>query len=96
MTKTTAIIRSYVGVLVFAVPIFLGAGTLAFWQGLLYVGVALVITGVAAAVASRSHRRWARIAFAAIFCAVVIGCAATAGANIVAVGRFIPGPAGPG
>jgi protein-S-isoprenylcysteine O-methyltransferase Ste14 len=46
VTKTNAIIRSYLGVLMFAVPIFLGAGTLAFWQGLLYVGVALVGTAL--------------------------------------------------
>lgn len=44
MTKAKAIIGSYVGVLVFAAPVFLGAGRLAYWQGLLYLGVALVGT----------------------------------------------------
>lgn len=41
MTRTSAIIRSYVGVLVFAVPIFLGAGRINYWQGLLYVALSL-------------------------------------------------------
>lgn len=44
MTKSKAIIGSYVGILAFAAPVFLGAWTLAYWQGLLYVGVALIGT----------------------------------------------------
>ncbi|HNP86771.1 MAG TPA: isoprenylcysteine carboxylmethyltransferase family protein [Kouleothrix sp.] len=36
-----AVISAYVGVLLFAVFIFLGAGKLAYWQGLLYVVLAL-------------------------------------------------------
>ncbi|MFT3775856.1 MAG: isoprenylcysteine carboxylmethyltransferase family protein [Minicystis sp.] len=44
MTKAKAIVGSYVGVLVLAAPIFLGAWKLAYRQGLLYVGVALVGT----------------------------------------------------
>jgi protein-S-isoprenylcysteine O-methyltransferase Ste14 len=44
MTRTKAIILSYIGVLVFAVPVFLGAGKLWYWQGLLYVGLALLGT----------------------------------------------------
>lgn len=44
MTRANATVRSYIGVLVFAVPIFLGAGRLLYWQGLLYVGVALAGT----------------------------------------------------
>ncbi len=44
MTKAKAIIGSYVGVLGFAAPVFLGAWKLVYWQGLLYVGVALVGT----------------------------------------------------
>jgi len=41
MTRSRAIISSYIGVFVFAVPIFLGAWRLNYWQGLLYVGLAL-------------------------------------------------------
>jgi len=44
VSNPTAIISSYVGILAFAAPIFLAAGTLAYWQGLLYVGVALAGT----------------------------------------------------
>jgi protein-S-isoprenylcysteine O-methyltransferase Ste14 len=44
VTKAKAIIGSYVGVLAFAAPVFLGAWKLLYWQGLLYVGVALVGT----------------------------------------------------
>lgn len=44
VTRAQAVARSYAGVLVFAAPIFLGAWRLAYWQGLLYVGVALVGT----------------------------------------------------
>lgn len=41
MTRTGAIVRSYVGVLLFAVPIFLAAGRVRYWQGLLYVALSL-------------------------------------------------------
>ncbi len=44
MTKPTAIIGSYVGVLLCAGFIFLGAGKLRYWQALLYVVIALVGT----------------------------------------------------
>lgn len=44
MTRSRAILSSYLGVLVFAVPIFLGAWKLIYWQGLLYVGMALLGT----------------------------------------------------
>lgn len=44
MTRAKAIIGSYVGVLVLAAPVFLGAWKLVYWQGLLYVGVALAGT----------------------------------------------------
>lgn len=44
MSQFKAIISSYIGVLVFAAFIFLGAGKWMYWQGLLYVGVALVGT----------------------------------------------------
>jgi hypothetical protein len=44
MTRAKAIVGSYAGVLAFAVPIFLGAWKLLYWQGLLYVGVALAGT----------------------------------------------------
>lgn len=44
MTRAKAILGSYVGVLVFAIPVFLGAWKILYWQGLLYLGVALVGT----------------------------------------------------
>lgn len=44
MGTTRAIIASYVGVLVYAGLIFLGAGRIAYWQGLLYLVLALVGT----------------------------------------------------
>lgn len=42
MTNMKAIVASYVGVLLFASLIFLGAGKIAYWQGILYVILALV------------------------------------------------------
>ncbi len=42
MSKSKAVVASYIGVLVYAAFIFLGAWRLVYWQGLLYVGVALV------------------------------------------------------
>ncbi|PKQ16425.1 MAG: hypothetical protein CVT67_04655 [Actinobacteria bacterium HGW-Actinobacteria-7] len=44
MNKAKAIVASYVGVLVYASVVFLGAWKLAYWQGLLYVVLALVGT----------------------------------------------------
>lgn len=44
MTKTKAVIGSYVGVIVFAIPVFLGAWKFAYPQGLLYLGLALLGT----------------------------------------------------
>jgi protein-S-isoprenylcysteine O-methyltransferase Ste14 len=44
VTRAKAVIGSYVGVLAFSVPVFLGAWKLVYWQGLLYVGVALIGT----------------------------------------------------
>ncbi len=44
MSRARAILASYVGVLLFSALLFLGAGKLAFWQGWLYVCVALVGT----------------------------------------------------
>ena len=46
MNKTRAIIASYVGVLVFASPAFLGAWTTVFWPGIIYVGLAVFGTTV--------------------------------------------------
>lgn len=42
MSKSRAILASYVGVLAYSAFIFLGAWRLSYWQGLLYVCVALV------------------------------------------------------
>lgn len=42
MDKAKAILASYVGILVFASLVFLGAWKLAYWQGILYVVLALV------------------------------------------------------
>lgn len=42
MGKAKAIIASYVGVLMYSVPVFLGAGKIAYWQGLLYVALAVI------------------------------------------------------
>jgi protein-S-isoprenylcysteine O-methyltransferase Ste14 len=44
MGKTKAIIASYAGVLLYASLVFLGAWKIAYWQGLLYVVLALVGT----------------------------------------------------
>jgi protein-S-isoprenylcysteine O-methyltransferase Ste14 len=44
MSKSRAIISSYVGVVAFAAFVFLGAGKLRYWQGLLYLALALVGT----------------------------------------------------
>ncbi len=42
--QTKAIVASYVGVLLYAGVVFLGAGKLAYWQGLLYLALALAGT----------------------------------------------------
>lgn len=42
MGQTKAVIASYLGVLLFAALVFIGAGTVVFWQGVLYVALALV------------------------------------------------------
>lgn len=60
-----------------------------------YVGVALLLTGAAVLVARRAHSRGARIVFAVLFGAVVAGCVIAIAANLVAVGRGVPGPTGP-
>jgi protein-S-isoprenylcysteine O-methyltransferase Ste14 len=44
MGRAKAIVASYVGVVVFASVIFLAAGKVAYWQGLLYLALALVGT----------------------------------------------------
>ena len=44
MNKTKAIIGSYVGVLVYAALVFIAAGKLAYWQGILYLMLALMGT----------------------------------------------------
>lgn len=44
MGTARAIIASYVGVLLYAGFVFVGAGKIAYWQGLLYVALALVGT----------------------------------------------------
>ena len=46
MNKAKAILASYVGVLVYAGLVFLGAGTFAYWQGVLYVVLAMIGTTV--------------------------------------------------
>jgi protein-S-isoprenylcysteine O-methyltransferase Ste14 len=46
MAKSNAIIASYVGVLAYAGIVFLGAWKLVYWQGLLYLALALVGTTV--------------------------------------------------
>jgi protein-S-isoprenylcysteine O-methyltransferase Ste14 len=46
MNKTTAVVQSYLGVAAFSCPIFIAAGKLVFWQGILYLLVALVGTTI--------------------------------------------------
>jgi protein-S-isoprenylcysteine O-methyltransferase Ste14 len=46
MDKTKAIMASYVGVILYASLVFIGAWKIAYWQGLLYVALALVGTTV--------------------------------------------------
>ena len=55
MGKMKAIVASYVGVLFYAGLVFLGAGKIAYWQGLLYVVLALVGTTL------ESHPRAGRL-----------------------------------
>lgn len=42
MTRTKAIVASYIGVLMYASLVFVGAWTLAYWQGALYVALAIL------------------------------------------------------
>lgn len=42
MSKSRAIVASYVGVVLYSAFIFLGAWRIPYWQGLLYLGIALV------------------------------------------------------
>jgi len=85
VTKAKAIIGSYVGVLVFAAPVFLGAWKLVYWQGFLYVSVALVGTtlnhllvregsDITADRASRAHegQDWDKRVLGAYFLASVV------------------------
>lgn len=44
MSKSRAIVASYVGVVLYASIIFIAAGKLAYWQGLLYLALALIGT----------------------------------------------------
>ena len=46
MDKTKAVIASYIGVLLYSALVFEGAWKIAYWQGFLYVLLALVGTTV--------------------------------------------------
>jgi protein-S-isoprenylcysteine O-methyltransferase Ste14 len=54
VTKSKAIIGSYIGVLVYAAIVFVVAGRFAYWQGLLYVALAVVGTTVSHALVPAS------------------------------------------
>jgi hypothetical protein len=58
--KTKAIIASYVGIVLFSGLVFLGAWKIAYWQGLLYVVLALVGTTISHILvpANRGFRQW--------------------------------------
>lgn len=53
MRTLTAIVASYVGVLLYASVLFLAAGKLVYWQALLYVALALVGTSISNALVPR-------------------------------------------
>ncbi len=61
-----------------------------------FVGLALVLTGIAGIVRSYAPAPWARVAFSVLFGIVVVACVLTAAENILNVGTIVPGPAGPG
>jgi protein-S-isoprenylcysteine O-methyltransferase Ste14 len=78
--KTKAIIASYVGVLLYAGFVFIGAWKVAYWQGLLYVVLALVGTTIShvlvpvgstitadRALEARAGQRWDRQLLGAFF-----------------------------
>lgn len=61
-----------------------------------FVGVGLVLTGIAAIIRTYAPRPWARIAFATFFGVVLVACVLAAGENILNVGTIVPGPQNPG
>ena len=95
------------GLWAWTIPAIL-AGVTARWQAELvwgqgyvylpyqFVGFTLMLTGLALLLWTRANQPWARTAFTIIFVVMVIGCAVTAGVNILAAGAYVPGAAGPG
>ena len=61
-----------------------------------FVGVGMVLTGIAATIRTYAPRPWARVAFAVFFGLVLVACALAAGENILNVGTIVPGPASAG
>ncbi|MEI7794486.1 MAG: hypothetical protein WCI83_07565 [Thermoleophilia bacterium] len=95
------------GLWAWVVPSVLAAVTarwqteLVWGQGYIYlayefVGLALVLTGIAGVVRSYAPAPWARVAFSVLFGIVLVACVLTAAENILNVGTLVPGPAGPG
>ncbi|HEY5159886.1 MAG TPA: hypothetical protein VII83_02325 [Gaiellaceae bacterium] len=60
-----------------------------------YVGVALILAGVAGLLSGRLRSRGVRIAVVTMLALVLIGCAITVGSNLVYAGQYVPGPPGP-
>jgi hypothetical protein len=57
-----------------------------------YVGIALLLAGVASLLARRARPRWATLALALVFTLAIVGLAVTVASNITFAGQFVPGP----
>ena len=107
--QTRAAYRTYLaaGLWFWLVPSVLAGITvrwqtdLVWGQGYIYlayefVGVGMVLTGIAAIIRTYAPRPWARVAFAVFFGLVLVACVLAAGENILNVGTIVPGPASAG
>ncbi len=59
-----------------------------------YVGIALLLAGVASLLARPARPRWATLALALVFTLAIVGLAVTVASNIRFAGQFVPGPDG--
>ena len=57
-----------------------------------YVGIALISAGIAGLLSGMHRSRGVRTAVVAMLALVLVGCALTAGSNILYAGQFVPGP----
>ena len=61
-----------------------------------WVGLTLLLTGVAALIRTRLPSPWARLVFGVLFGLGLLLLAGTAAMNVTVTGMTVPGPAGPG